>query len=295
MPQKSAQFLKLAATVAARTDLTPSDKLVLTLLQDRARNGHHAVGQRRIARDLGMHRETVARTLKRLEAAGELAILPSGNGLRHRYSLAGETGRATGPPTGRAIGPPTATEDRPRHRATTGRATGPLPAAPSGHVQTNTEQTQTKRGGPDKAAPPPKPSKPSKPRKQKKPTDPRVKAVLDGFAAQYRAEIRQEYIVGSWPKAAAQVKTLLAQLDAAGEADPVGVIAKATAAMLRDPWGRDNATLGVLVSQFSRWRPKPPPPRRYSHREEMERQRADDLIALESAPAWKPPAERAAG
>jgi len=65
------KILKLNAAVARRTDLTPSDKLVLAVLSAYAgANRATWPGVRVLARESGLHRVTVLRAIRRLETRG---------------------------------------------------------------------------------------------------------------------------------------------------------------------------------------------------------------------------------
>ena len=69
------RFYKLSMALASRADLTGSDKVVLAIIIDRmGHNGKCWPGTRTLARESGLHRETVLECIGRLEGCGDLVV-----------------------------------------------------------------------------------------------------------------------------------------------------------------------------------------------------------------------------
>ena len=84
------------------------------------------------------------------------------------------------------------------------------------------------------------------------PPDPRIKIFIDQFAIIYESVINRKYIVSSG-KDGRLVKSLLATLDNSVP-DPLPELERATRNMLADDWGKSHASIGLLSSQFNKWR-----------------------------------------
>jgi len=92
--------------------------------------------------------------------------------------------------------------------------------------------------------------------------DRRIKILIDRFYSAYKKVHGRAYVV-SGAKDGKLLKQMLAALDAEKVADSVVEITKATETMLADAWGKSNASIGLLSSQFNKWRggaatPAPP-------------------------------------
>jgi len=85
-----------------------------------------------------------------------------------------------------------------------------------------------------------------------RPPDPRVKTFLHRFASEYKHTLGRDYIIVH-KKDEKIVKSMLQALGGNG-ADPVDVLVDATRTMLADEWGREAASIGILLSQINRWR-----------------------------------------
>lgn len=79
-------FYKLPQDLAARTDITASDKLVFAVIVARiGDNGKSWPGIQSLMRDCGLCRDTVIKSIHRLEAAGLLSVQRRGNGRVNHY------------------------------------------------------------------------------------------------------------------------------------------------------------------------------------------------------------------
>ena len=79
-----------------------------------------------------------------------------------------------------------------------------------------------------------------------------MKTFIDWFFVQYLETHGREYIVQGG-KDGRIVRQLLGQLDADG-VDPLAELQRAARGMFADPWGRPNASIGLLSSQINKWR-----------------------------------------
>ena len=87
-------FIMLPKTLAARVDLTSTDKIVLACLRDRiGSNGHCWPGYRKLAYDLGMDKTTIMHSVTKLAKLGEISILKGANGQSNTYKMDGESVR----------------------------------------------------------------------------------------------------------------------------------------------------------------------------------------------------------
>lgn len=79
----------MADSVLIDRELSPVARLVYCELSAWVRKGENTVsrGHRSMAERLGIHRETVARCLKRLEERGHLQRVEAGRGIRGCYVL----------------------------------------------------------------------------------------------------------------------------------------------------------------------------------------------------------------
>jgi hypothetical protein len=90
----------------------------------------------------------------------------------------------------------------------------------------------------------------------KPPPDPRVNTFLDSFCKSYAEVLGRPYIVQDG-KDGKLVKRLLKSLDGNGSADAPAELQRAAGNMLADSWGRERASIGLLVSQINTWRGGP--------------------------------------
>ena len=89
-------FYMVPKTIAARVDLTSTDKLLLACLRDRiGSNGHCWPGYRRLAYDLGLDKSTVMNSIAKLANLGEIVKVNGANGQTNRYKMTAETVRET--------------------------------------------------------------------------------------------------------------------------------------------------------------------------------------------------------
>jgi len=144
----SRSYRKLWDDVLCRRDLSAPAKLIYAIIADRiGRNGFAWPGERRLALDSGMSRNTVRRALKALEAAGLLAVEHGTEGRPNLYRLNG--GGAESEPGGAESEPGGVVPNRRRGGA--GSAPQPVPDRP--HNLNNQTHNQRKRrakrsGGP---------------------------------------------------------------------------------------------------------------------------------------------------
>jgi len=86
-------FYKLPQDLAARKDLTGSDKVLYAVIVTRmGNNGRSWPGVKALMRDCGLCRDTVLKSIKRLEAAGTLAVNRRGSGRVNHYAESVESG-----------------------------------------------------------------------------------------------------------------------------------------------------------------------------------------------------------
>ena len=90
-----------------------------------------------------------------------------------------------------------------------------------------------------------------KARKRKADADPRVAQFIDWFAQQYEIARGRPYIV-SGAKEGDLLKKLLQKLDAKFP-EALAELKEAAQAMLADPWGGPNASIGLVCSQINKW------------------------------------------
>jgi len=129
------RFYKLSMALASRADLTGSDKVVLAIIIDRmGHNGKCWPGTRTLARESGLHRETVLECIGRLEGCGDLVVRRRGNGKGNHYALPDKSGRQIRP-VGKT--------DRSETPTGGGRKTRPEAVGNSDHNQTD-QLNQTK-------------------------------------------------------------------------------------------------------------------------------------------------------
>lgn len=86
-------FYKLPQDLAARKDLTGSDKVLYAVIITRmGSNGRSWPGIKALMRDCGLCRDTVLKSIRRLEAAGILAVNRRGIGKVNHYTESFESG-----------------------------------------------------------------------------------------------------------------------------------------------------------------------------------------------------------
>jgi hypothetical protein len=145
------KFYKLSQELAARPDLSASAKVVYSVLADRmGQNGEAWPGHRRLAKDTGLHRETVKESIARLVATGLLSVEKRGNGQVNHYWLLGETGRKNQPvpvlsaEENRSENPAGPVGNQPDNPTPGGRKIQPEPAGNS--VRNQTDQIRHNAG-----------------------------------------------------------------------------------------------------------------------------------------------------
>ena len=107
-------FYKLSQAVAARTDLTGNDKVLLAVIADKiGDNGECWPGAGKLAKATGTNRQTVFDGIKRLKDAGLLAVRPGGKGRSNRYRLTRRDNRLVEKPDQSEIPTPPGRENRP--------------------------------------------------------------------------------------------------------------------------------------------------------------------------------------
>jgi DNA-binding MarR family transcriptional regulator len=85
------RFYKLSAALAARRDLPPAPKILLSIFADRmGNNGYCWPGIRKLANDTGQDVSTVLRGITKLEETGCLKVERQGSGKSNRYYLVGD-------------------------------------------------------------------------------------------------------------------------------------------------------------------------------------------------------------
>lgn len=139
-----ALFYKLPQDITSRKDLLPSAKILYAVIVDRiGGNGRTWAGHRRLAKDTGMARSTIAAAVDSLQSAGLLIVETRNNGQSNLYSLPPETGPEIMPVLHDGERP-----NRPENQAGGGRKSGRY----RHEIQARTRQTHITRGG---AATPP--------------------------------------------------------------------------------------------------------------------------------------------
>ena len=82
----SQKFYKLSQDIAARKDLLPSDKIVLTIITDYKRDNEYCwPGIKTIMNRTGLSKQTVLDSIKRLESSGDLVVIRRGKGKSNHY------------------------------------------------------------------------------------------------------------------------------------------------------------------------------------------------------------------
>jgi len=93
------QFIKLPKPLLARGDLILTDKIVLAYLTDKqGHNGHCWPGGRTIARELGVDKATIFRSLDRLAELGEITIIGGNKGQGNKYKVSAKCGQSQNAP-----------------------------------------------------------------------------------------------------------------------------------------------------------------------------------------------------
>lgn len=276
MSKKSARFVKLPVEVMARRDLSTSAKLVYAALSNHVRYFESLskpchVGIETLARECGIGRCTTLRAIESLDAAGLIIVSRDRNadgqpsGRPNTYTLPDETSdKMSHPPSQNDTG--TSLKTIPVEESTTSlkmihppsqNDTGtslktiPEPVSKRDCNKNRSNKKEVKDSVASSATPPSRKRSRSKGKRKKPPkaeSDPRVKEFVDAFCALYERETGTRYLVQGG-KDGATVKRLLKDLSVSELHDAAG-------AMLKDEWGGERASIGLLSSQINNWRQK---------------------------------------
>jgi len=129
------KFCKIALVVAARTDLTGNDKVILGMIRDHlGENGDCWPGVATLAKECGVDKTTALAGIRRLEAAGDIVVKRGQLGQGNHYSL-GSGGKIQ----------PVVKSNRLENPTRSGGKIQPLVVVNSNPNQTQTKINQTKK------------------------------------------------------------------------------------------------------------------------------------------------------